>query len=206
MACCLSSCSWEAPKHRLNSCGSGPWLLCVCGIFPDQRLNLYLLHWQANSLPLGHQKSPGNTNFITEVATLKLNVVVRSINLRVPLPLTPKALGRTIENCLCAPPEALRTSNHICLCIFIIHTVLHSSFSNNVCLISLKSSTSASTPTFFIGCIVFHHLNGPWLIYPASYSWVFWHFTGFCCCGCCCKEHACTGIFTGLVQIYLSVE
>ena len=30
----------------------------VCGIFPDQGLNLSLLCWQADSLPLSHQGSP----------------------------------------------------------------------------------------------------------------------------------------------------
>ena len=30
----------------------------VCGIFSDQGLNPRLLHWQADSLPLGHQGSP----------------------------------------------------------------------------------------------------------------------------------------------------
>ena len=29
-----------------------------CGIFPDQGSNPCLLHWQADSLPLGHQGSP----------------------------------------------------------------------------------------------------------------------------------------------------
>ena len=29
----------------------------ACGIFLDQGLNLCLLHWQADSLPLGHQGS-----------------------------------------------------------------------------------------------------------------------------------------------------
>ena len=35
------------------------WLSCstACGIFPDQGLNLCLLHWQADSLPLSHQGS-----------------------------------------------------------------------------------------------------------------------------------------------------
>ena len=31
----------------------------ACGIFPDQRLNPCLLHWQADSQPLDHQGSPG---------------------------------------------------------------------------------------------------------------------------------------------------
>ena len=30
----------------------------VCGIFPDWGLNLFPLHWQADSLPLSHQGSP----------------------------------------------------------------------------------------------------------------------------------------------------
>ena len=29
----------------------------ACGIFPDQGLNLCLLHWQADSLPLSHQRT-----------------------------------------------------------------------------------------------------------------------------------------------------
>ena len=30
----------------------------ACGIFPDQRSNPWLLHWQGDSLPLSHQGSP----------------------------------------------------------------------------------------------------------------------------------------------------
>ena len=30
----------------------------ACGIFLDQESNLYLLHWQVDSLPLKHQGSP----------------------------------------------------------------------------------------------------------------------------------------------------
>ena len=30
----------------------------ACGIFPDQGLNLCLLHWQVDSLPLSHWGSP----------------------------------------------------------------------------------------------------------------------------------------------------
>jgi len=37
--------------HRLN-CS------VACGIFPDGRLNPFLLHWQADSLPLSYQGSP----------------------------------------------------------------------------------------------------------------------------------------------------
>ena len=32
----------------------------TCGIFPDQGSNLCLLHWQADSLPQGHQGSPSS--------------------------------------------------------------------------------------------------------------------------------------------------
>ena len=32
--------------------------LAACGIFSDQRSNACLLHWQADSLPEGHQGSP----------------------------------------------------------------------------------------------------------------------------------------------------
>ena len=34
----------------------------ACGIFPHQGSNLRLLHWQAGSLPLSHQRSPGKTS------------------------------------------------------------------------------------------------------------------------------------------------
>ena len=37
--------------HRLSSSKA-------CGIFPDQRSNSCLLHWQVDSLPLSHQGSP----------------------------------------------------------------------------------------------------------------------------------------------------
>ena len=30
----------------------------ACGIFPDQGLNLCLVHWQVDSLPLSHQGTP----------------------------------------------------------------------------------------------------------------------------------------------------
>ena len=34
--------------------------LLLQGIFPSQELNLHILHWQADSLPLSHQGSPTN--------------------------------------------------------------------------------------------------------------------------------------------------
>ena len=49
----------------LGSRAQAQWLwhlslvaLQSCGIFPDQGSNPWLLHWQADSLPLRHQESP----------------------------------------------------------------------------------------------------------------------------------------------------
>ena len=47
-------CPWDFPGK--NS-GVGCHFLFQ-GIFPTQGLNLHLLHWQADSLPLSHQESP----------------------------------------------------------------------------------------------------------------------------------------------------
>ena len=45
---------WDSPgKNAGVSCH-----FLLQGIFPTQGLNLCLLHWQADSLPLGHQGSP----------------------------------------------------------------------------------------------------------------------------------------------------
>ena len=50
----FSSCSTWAQKFVAHE------LCCpaACGIFPDQGLNQYLLHWQVDSLPLSHQGNP----------------------------------------------------------------------------------------------------------------------------------------------------
>ena len=53
---------------RLQSTGSvvvvhGLSFHMSCGIFPDQGLNLCLLSWQANFLPLSHQGSPQTVVF-----------------------------------------------------------------------------------------------------------------------------------------------
>ena len=48
---CLLLWSTGSRVHRLSSS-------VACGIFLDQGLNLYLLHWQADSLPLSQQGSP----------------------------------------------------------------------------------------------------------------------------------------------------
>ena len=42
----FSRCSSQALEHAFSGCST------VCGIFPDQGLNLYLLHWQVDSSPL----------------------------------------------------------------------------------------------------------------------------------------------------------
>ena len=62
------SATWEtSPKvleHRLNTCALAQaqllGLSCskACEIFLDQGSNLYLLHWQEDSLPLSHRGSP----------------------------------------------------------------------------------------------------------------------------------------------------
>ena len=53
----FSSCSSQALEHRFNSCGTRAQLLTACGLFPHQGSNPCLLHWQADSLPLSHQRS-----------------------------------------------------------------------------------------------------------------------------------------------------
>ena len=45
----------------------GPSRSAARGIFPDQGLNPYPLHWQADSQPLRHQGSPNNCFFIFSV-------------------------------------------------------------------------------------------------------------------------------------------
>ena len=47
----VSSCGSQAPQHRLNTCGPQACGM-ACGIFPGKGSNLYLLYWQADSLPL----------------------------------------------------------------------------------------------------------------------------------------------------------
>ena len=55
----FSRCSSWPPEYRLSSCGTG-FGYSKCGIFSDQGLNPWLLHWQADSLLLSHQRSPPN--------------------------------------------------------------------------------------------------------------------------------------------------
>ena len=61
----LSSCSESGLLCSCDAqaCGGLLWwpgFTCsmACGIFPDQILNLCLLHWQVDSYPLYHQGSP----------------------------------------------------------------------------------------------------------------------------------------------------
>ena len=50
----------QFPGSRAQAHSCGPGLSCsvACGSFLDQGLNLCLLHWQPDSLPLSHQGSP----------------------------------------------------------------------------------------------------------------------------------------------------
>ena len=59
----VDTCPGVCKPHQLHHMGSvaeAHGLSCslVCGIFPDQRWNLGLLHWQADSLPLSQEESP----------------------------------------------------------------------------------------------------------------------------------------------------
>ena len=44
----------------------------VCGIFPDQGLNLCLLYWQTDSLPLSHQGSPPLVGFYEKESVMNM--------------------------------------------------------------------------------------------------------------------------------------
>ena len=56
----LNSCGSWTLERRLSSCGA--WISCstACGILPNQVSNSCLLHWQADSLTLSQQGSPGS--------------------------------------------------------------------------------------------------------------------------------------------------
>ena len=54
----LSCCSSRALEHRLIVVEHRLSCCAAYGIFLDQGLNLYLLHWPVDSLPLSHQGSP----------------------------------------------------------------------------------------------------------------------------------------------------
>ena len=57
-ACGLSCYGSRALEHRLNSCGARAQLLHSMWDPPGSGLNLDLLHWQADSLPLSYQGIP----------------------------------------------------------------------------------------------------------------------------------------------------
>ena len=62
----VSSCSTWAQQLQLPDSvvtAHGLSWSEACGIFPDQGLNLSLLCWQADSLPLSHQESPQQLPF-----------------------------------------------------------------------------------------------------------------------------------------------
>ena len=54
----LSSWGSQTLEHRLSSAVHGLSCSAACGIFPDRGSKLCLLHWQVDSLPLSHQRSP----------------------------------------------------------------------------------------------------------------------------------------------------
>ena len=54
----LSSYGSQALGHRLNSVVQGFSCSVTCGIFGSGISNLCVLHWQVDSLPLSHQRSP----------------------------------------------------------------------------------------------------------------------------------------------------
>ena len=51
---------WSLGSRLVGSVAAAPGHSCseASEIFPDQGLNLCLLHWQVGSLPLSHQESP----------------------------------------------------------------------------------------------------------------------------------------------------
>ena len=54
----LSRFRSQVLEHRLSNRNGRLSCSRACGIFPDQGSNPCLLHWQADSLPLSHQRSP----------------------------------------------------------------------------------------------------------------------------------------------------
>ena len=62
----FSSWGTRALEHRLSNCAHGLSCSTTCVIFPDQGSNLCLLHWQADSLPLSHERSPQVLNKYAE--------------------------------------------------------------------------------------------------------------------------------------------
>ena len=53
----------------------------ACGIFPDQGLNLCLLHWQVDSLPLSHLGSPVRVDKASDSTRYMENVLCQKLSL-----------------------------------------------------------------------------------------------------------------------------
>ena len=68
--CGLSSCRSWSLEHRLSSCGAWAYFSTVCGILPEQGLNLCALHWQADFLTTGSSGKPLNHSFHKLIAVL----------------------------------------------------------------------------------------------------------------------------------------
>ena len=68
---CRLLCPWNFSGKNTGVCCH----ILLQGIFPTQGLNLRLLHWQADSLPLSHQGSPSKSTDIKcekiDLGTLK---------------------------------------------------------------------------------------------------------------------------------------
>ena len=62
-----SYCSW-AREHRFNSYGTWAQLLLGMWYLLGSGMELCLLHWQADALPLNHQGSPYTSHFEIGVA------------------------------------------------------------------------------------------------------------------------------------------
>ena len=85
----LPSAGASFVKHRLRCTGSaavthGLSCFTACGIFPNQGLNLYPLHWQADSYLLYHHGSP--TCFLlnttqTQTGTLRKGLFEQSVHI-----------------------------------------------------------------------------------------------------------------------------
>ena len=66
-------CLWDFPGKNTGNTGVGCHFLLLQGIFPTQELNpwvLNVLHWQANSLPLSHLRSPVFPHIVQQIISL----------------------------------------------------------------------------------------------------------------------------------------
>ena len=63
----LGNCSSQALEHSSVVVAHGLSCSAACGIFLDQGSNLCLLHWQVDSLPRSHHRSPRSENLKEEL-------------------------------------------------------------------------------------------------------------------------------------------